>query len=333
MTFHAPFWSPSHASAFLFDWDGVIAETRLDFSGVREKYFGARKAMLLEDASALPPGEREAFMRDLEEIEVRGAEGAKPVPGIFALLELIDGRRIPWAVVSRNCRKSILTAADRIGVKLPPTVRSRDDGRGVKPDPAALVETCEALSAPCAQTVLIGDYIYDMIGARRAGMRGVLVRGEACVDWAPWLECHYTSMRPLLREMTHPTDLVPWEYLDALEKFGPGFLSFAHGLRLRVPLDASPSLDAWISRAASLGVGRFAVDREIFSPVMWRRNPSLDPSCMGKDLDETLRGFLRARYPFASVEGPEGGKMREAMPSPSGADEIQGFVVSLWEGR
>ena len=28
----SPFWSPAGASGFILDWDGVIAETRLDFT-------------------------------------------------------------------------------------------------------------------------------------------------------------------------------------------------------------------------------------------------------------------------------------------------------------
>ncbi|MDR0653381.1 MAG: HAD hydrolase-like protein, partial [Synergistaceae bacterium] len=32
------------------------------------------------------------------------------------------------------------------------------------------------MGASPSQSLLIGDYIYDMMGARRAGMRGVLVR-------------------------------------------------------------------------------------------------------------------------------------------------------------
>ncbi|MDR3076214.1 MAG: HAD family hydrolase, partial [Synergistaceae bacterium] len=194
MAFSSPFWSPSEASAVLFDWDGVIADTKLDFSGVRQKYFGDRPAMLLEDARTLPPELREALMRDLEELEVRGARNAALVPGVSKILEWVKSAGIPWAVVSRNCRKSILTAAEMIGVKLPEIVRSRDDGERVKPDPAALREVCAALGADAGQTLLIGDYIYDMMGARRAGMRGVLVRNEIRDGWDDWLECHYKSM-------------------------------------------------------------------------------------------------------------------------------------------
>ncbi|MDR0653382.1 MAG: HAD family hydrolase [Synergistaceae bacterium] len=148
MAFNAPFWSPSGASAILFDWDGVIADTRLDFSDVKSKYYGERRVMLLEDACTLAPERRDALMRDLEEIEVTGARGATLVPGIDKILEWVEAAGIPWAVVSRNCRKSILTAAETIGMKLPSVLLSRDDFSPVKPDPRALREAAGKSALP-----------------------------------------------------------------------------------------------------------------------------------------------------------------------------------------
>ena len=44
-----PFWHPSRVRALLLDWDGVLAETHLDFSPLRQRFYGGRRAMLLED--------------------------------------------------------------------------------------------------------------------------------------------------------------------------------------------------------------------------------------------------------------------------------------------
>ncbi|MDR1508363.1 MAG: HAD-IA family hydrolase, partial [Synergistaceae bacterium] len=300
MTFKTPFWSPSQASAILFDWDGVIADTRLDFSGIREKYYGHRRAMLLEDAHTLGPA-REAMMSELEDIEVRGAERATWIVCARETLEWVNRVRKPWAIVSRNCKKSILAAAEVLGMKLPAVVRSRDDGDCVKPDPRALIETCGLLSVSPAQTLLVGDYIYDVMGARRAGMRSALVRDKIEPGWTEWLECSFSSMREFLENLENPSEFIPWEYKETAEKFGNDFLRRAHRIFIPLPQSPRPSLDAWVARAASLGAGGFLVKDEIFSPDMWRRNPSLDIAGMGLGLAETIGEFLRERWPFASV--------------------------------
>jgi HAD superfamily hydrolase (TIGR01509 family) len=326
MTFKAPFWSPSQASAIIFDWDGVIAGTRLDFSGIREKYYGHRRAMLLEDAHTLGPSIREAMMSELEEIEVRGAEKAAWVACARETLEWADRARKPWAVVSRNCRKSILAAADVLGMKLPEVVRSRDDRGSVKPDPRVLIETCELLSVSPAQALLVGDYIYDVMGARRACMRSVLVRDKIEPGWAEWLECSFPSMGEFLKNLENPSEFVAWEYKETAEKFGNDFLREVHRIFLPLPQSPRPSLDAWTARAALLGVGGFFVEDEIFSPDMWKRNPSLKAAGMGLTMAETIGEFLRERWPFASAAKSAGGS---ALFPPRDADDLPEFLLSL----
>ncbi|MDR3279606.1 MAG: HAD-IA family hydrolase [Synergistaceae bacterium] len=322
MAFNAPFWSPSQASAILFDWDGVIAETRLDFSAVTRKYYGERPAMLLEDAHTLSWDDRASLSRDLEDIELLGAQTARMIPGADAVLDWVKRAGTPWAVVSRNCKKSILRAAEVIGMSMPDIVRSRDDGDCYKPDPRALRETCEALSVAPAQTLLIGDYIYDMMGARRAGMRGALVRNSTEPGWALWLECYCASMDEFHRELTSPRDIVPWEYQETAREYGEDFLRGAHKLTLRLPERREPGVDAWVARAAALGIGGFAVRDAVFGPTIWKQNPSLDPSFMGFGMRATLRAFLLTRWPFASVYEDDG----SALDAPAETRELPDFI-------
>lgn len=335
MPFKLPFWSPSQALGILFDWDGVIAETRLDFSGIRTRYYPGRKAMLLEDAQTLPEAERLSLMRDLEALEIAGAEKAEPVRGIDGVLAWVAEMGIPWAVVSRNCRKSILTAADRIGIPLPPIIRSRDDGNCVKPAPRALTETALSLGVAPLQTLFVGDYIYDMMGARRAGMRGVLVRGKIEEGWLPWLECFYTDMTQLTSELRAPSELVPWEYQETAEEKGRGFLSFAASLVFALPLRAAPSLGHWLIRAASLGVGGFLVPDEILTPLSWKANPVFDPAHMGLSLETAAREFLRTRYPLAAVSDRAETLNGEDIitDAPFDADGLGDFISRLHKQR
>ena len=327
MAFNSPFWNPSEASAVLFDWDGVIADTRLDFSEVKRRYYGDRPAMLLEDAVTLASESRESLMRDLEELEVRGAENASLVPGVSEILEWVEESGIPWAVVSHNCRRSILTAADRIGVTLPRIVRSRDDGDRVKPDPEALREVCSQLGADATDTLLIGDYIYDMMGARRAGMRGILVRKTIQDGWEQWLECHYTSMYEFYDGLSNHTEITAWEYQDAHRQYGADFLRKVHAVMLPLPERGAPGIDSWVSRAASLGVGGFTVGDAKFTPEIWRQNPSIGIEYMGMPMETVLRDFVKNRWPSAKVVCTQEGE--NLPPPPVDADGLAKYLLDL----
>jgi hypothetical protein len=133
-------------------------------------------------------------------------------------------------------------------------------------------------------------------------------------------------MSGFLENLRNPSDFVPWEYKEAAGKFGRDFLHRVHKIFLPLPRSPRPSLDAWIARAASLGAGGFIVGDEIFSPGLWKLNPSFDAACMGLRMTETISVFLRGRWPFASVAGNSSGA---AVSPPPDADGLPEFLSSL----
>lgn len=57
----------------ILDWDGVIAESRLDFTPIREKYFGGRRVPLLEAAAEMQEPLKTELMNAIRDEEMRGA--------------------------------------------------------------------------------------------------------------------------------------------------------------------------------------------------------------------------------------------------------------------
>lgn len=301
MCIKEPFWSPAGASGFLLDWDGVIAETKLDFSGIREKYYGGRRAMLLEEAFTLEPDAREAMFKELAELEMAGAEGAVPVPGAFELIEWLNKNNVPYCILSRNLTEVIRRGAEVIGFDLPPRTWGRDNMEWVKPDPRALLAAAGAIGADPRRCVYVGDFLYDLQGARRAGMRAVLVQRDE-PRWSCWADVVYPLLTGLVEALHSPEPVVPWEYREIYAKKGERWLHNAASFIFSVPGEPSPTTDCWLARAASLGVGGFYVDPEkIFTPDDWKKNPSFDTSAMGLKWSEVVSGFLAPRYPLARV--------------------------------
>jgi HAD superfamily hydrolase (TIGR01509 family) len=191
---------PAEAAAFLLDWDGVLADTRLDFAPLRKKYFGGRHEPLLEAASLLPEPERSNLMAEINAIEIEGAASASPVDGAKDLIAWLYAMRKPWAVVSRNCRDSILLAAERCGITLPPVTLSREDPY-VKPDPKALKLAAERLSTGLNGCVMVGDFKYDLEAARNAGIPSVLVRKKTGADWESMADFAYESVKAFAEDL------------------------------------------------------------------------------------------------------------------------------------
>ena len=298
-----PFWHPSRVRALLLDWDGVLAETHLDFSPLRQRFYGGRRAMLLEEASTLPPEERVALMEALRDLEIRGAREAEPIPGVPELLAWLEETRTPWAVVSRNCREAIEEAARRVGVALPSVTLTREDGDAPKPDPRVLWHAAASLGVRPRDCAFVGDFLYDLVGARRGGMRAVLVQ-RSDPAWEPWTDVVYPTLEAFAADLRTPRPLVPWEYGDLVRREGAEVLSARFEDPLLVPCGEDlRGLPEALLRAAEEGYGTFLLrDPGRLTPDRWKTCPLLDPSLLGEPLERVLGALLEPRYPLARVE-------------------------------
>jgi HAD superfamily hydrolase (TIGR01509 family) len=192
---------PAEAGAFLLDWDGVLADTRLNFLPVREKYFGGRIVPLSEAAATLPEPDRSMALAEIYRIEMEGADAATAVEGAKDLIAWLAKERKPWAVISRNSLESIVLAAKRCGITLPPVTLSRED-RYVKPDPRALGLAAERLGAALADCVMVGDFKYDLEAAKNAGIPSVFVRQKTGADWEEIADFAYATVKEFVEDLS-----------------------------------------------------------------------------------------------------------------------------------
>ena len=192
---------PARAAAFILDWDGVLADTKLDFKPLRRKYFNGEIVPLIEAASALSEPDRSEVRAEIRRIEMEGAENAAAVEGAKDLIAWLTapGAEKPWAVVSRNCRDSLLLAARNCGITLPPVLLSREDPY-VKPAPEALALAAERMGVDLADCVMVGDFVYDMMAANRAGIPAVLVRSRG-ESWENLADFSYATVGDLVEAL------------------------------------------------------------------------------------------------------------------------------------
>ncbi|MBQ9881997.1 MAG: HAD family phosphatase [Synergistes sp.] len=325
-----PYWSLSAAGGFLLDWDGVIADTKLDFSGIREKYYGGRRAMLLEEAHTLPPEKQEELNRDLIELEMAGADRATAVPGAFSLISLLQENDIPFCILSRNCMDVIRRGAEVIGLELPEHhVWGRDNMEYLKPDPRALTSAAEKTGAPAHSCIYVGDFLYDLQGARRAGMRGVLVQRDER-EWECWADVIFPKMTDLVKAFEEKKEYIPWEYRELYAAKGAAWLERACSCTFALPEDPLPDAASWLLRAAELGIGSFSVSAErVFSPGDWKASPSFDTASMGFTWAETVSSFIAPRFPQVTVMSSGA----SALPAPADASALDDYIAGIVRGN
>ena len=168
----------------IFDLDGTLVDSGLDFEQIRADMGLAPDAPILESLETMSPRRRAECEQVLRAHEQQGAERASPYPGVLDLLGQLVTDGVPLAILTRNrgdCAQATLCSA------LPACwdqVISRDDGP-IKPSPWGIQTICRQWQVDPARVVMIGDYVFDVEAGHQAGARTALfTRGRDRTDLA-----------------------------------------------------------------------------------------------------------------------------------------------------
>ncbi len=116
---------------------------------------------------------RAAFYRHYHAVNGRHAVVFERVP---EALELLRTKGLKVACVTNKPREFTVPLLERLGLAGAfDAVVAGDDVREKKPHPAIVLAACARLALAPAQALMIGDSVNDVLAARAAGMRVVLV--------------------------------------------------------------------------------------------------------------------------------------------------------------
>jgi len=168
----------------IFDLDGTLVDSRLDFNAMRQEMGLPDGAPVLETIQQLADHDAQRCWKILERHEAAGAEGATLIPGVAEFLTRSHRADFRQAVLTRNGRQFAERTLARLNLRFE-QVMTRDDGP-IKPDPAAIWEICENWNLAPAECVIIGDYRFDLEAGQAAGTRTVLYTEEGRLRDRPW---------------------------------------------------------------------------------------------------------------------------------------------------
>lgn len=167
----------------IFDLDGTLIDSNLDFNLIRKDLGIPDGQPILEHLGMMESGEKKArLLSRLREHELAGADRALLMPGVEDFLNELGERDLFTGVLTRNSRE----AANRSlkNLKLAFThVLTREDC-SYKPDPAGLLSICQDWKIEPSQVLYFGDYLFDLQAGRNAGMPTVLYSPQELPDYA-----------------------------------------------------------------------------------------------------------------------------------------------------
>jgi phosphoglycolate phosphatase-like HAD superfamily hydrolase len=96
-----------------------------------------------------------------------------PLPGARELLRTLSAMRVPWAIATSGAEKTARPTLVMLGVPEGTPVVTRDQVAYAKPNPDLFLAAAERLGVPPGDCFVVGDSIWDLLAAQRAGALGV----------------------------------------------------------------------------------------------------------------------------------------------------------------
>ncbi|MCX5656325.1 MAG: HAD family hydrolase [Planctomycetota bacterium] len=164
----------------IFDLDGTLLEPALDFNAIRAEIGLPPALPMLEVMETLDPVARQRAYAILDRHEAEAAARSQLMPGAKELLAALRRRGLKLAVLTRNSRVSVDAACRRHGLEFD-AISTRETHRP-KPDPDGVRGLMNAFGAAAGETVVVGDYRFDIEAGRGAGARTVALLAQP----KPW---------------------------------------------------------------------------------------------------------------------------------------------------
>jgi len=160
--------------AVIFDLDGTITQPYFDFDAIREEMGLARDSgPVLEAMEKMTAAQRRRAEEILHFHEQKAVTESALNAGAKQTLSALRQAGIRIGVLTRNKRSNALAIARKHNLRFD-TIVDREDGP-VKPDAFGVLRICEQFGVRPEETLLVGDYLFDLLCAKAAGAVAVLL--------------------------------------------------------------------------------------------------------------------------------------------------------------
>jgi phosphoglycolate phosphatase-like HAD superfamily hydrolase len=118
-----------------------------------------------ETLARLPGLHSEAYMGRFDSV--------RPLPGAIRLLRTLSDHGVPWAIATSGAERTARLALDLLELPSDTPFITRDQVRYAKPDPDLFLTAAEHIGVEIADSMVVGDSVWDLLAAQRARALGI----------------------------------------------------------------------------------------------------------------------------------------------------------------
>lgn len=159
---------------------------------------------ILQFLDSLPPAVSAARHARLIEIEYELADRTAAAPGAGRLLDQLLRRDARVGILTRNTREIALHTLGQIGLKgyfTPDAILGRDEA-APKPHPEGIEKLLAAWGNTPDDTVMVGDYLFDLQVGRAAGTATIHVDSSCAFRWPELADLEVATLEELAEAMS-----------------------------------------------------------------------------------------------------------------------------------
>jgi HAD superfamily hydrolase (TIGR01509 family) len=170
---------------WIFDLDGTLTISAHDFEYIRYKLGLEQSVPILEALNAMPIEQAAPLWELLNEMEEYFAEKSSLMHGASALLQKLRSRGAQLAILTRNTMPVVDKTLRACGIE---HFFSRElildrDSCIPKPSPDGIHQLLEHWKADASDTVMVGDYLFDLQAGKGAGVTTIHLDQQGEFAW------------------------------------------------------------------------------------------------------------------------------------------------------
>jgi len=184
---------------WIFDLDGTLTVSAHDFEHMRRELGLAPQAPILEALNAMPQAEAAPLWERLNQLEFHYAGKASLMRGADRLLQILHDRDCRLAILTRNTMPVVehTLRACKIDHFFPLEHILDRDSCAPKPSPDGINQLLRMWQAQASDSVMVGDYLYDLEAGRNAGVATVHLDTRGDVDWSAYTDLRVENLGEL----------------------------------------------------------------------------------------------------------------------------------------
>lgn len=191
---------------WIFDMDGTLTVAAHNFDAIRAELGLAPGIPILEQFDGMPPEEAAPLRARLEAIELEIAVRSEAQAGAADLLAALRARGCTMGILTRNSHHGAMKTlyACRLADFFDTDNILGRESCAPKPSADGIVHLLERWSAGPSEAVMVGDYLFDLVAGREAGVATVYFDPTGRFEFAARADVSVSTLAELQRLAAHP---------------------------------------------------------------------------------------------------------------------------------